>query len=124
MDITKLNSVNACEKGAWVSIKDFYGEPTDIKFKVIGIDSKKFKDQINRLSRMNEGSKTKMDGDKQEAETIRMLVSITMDWENAEDSDGNEIPFSKEMVEEVYTNSPIISEQVIKFASDRTNFLG
>lgn len=123
MDITKLNSVEACERGSWIEIKDFYGEPTGIKFKVIGIDSKKFKDQVNRLSRMNENSKVKSDNDKQEAETIRMLVSITMDWENVEDSEGKTIPFTKEAVQEVYENSPIISEQIIKFTSDRTNFL-
>lgn len=121
MDISKFNTVDKCEKGAWVTIKDFDGINTDIKFKVVGVDSKRFKQEMNRLVKQNENDKTK-DMEKMEMSTIRTLVAITLDWENIEMND-ELVEFSKEIADEIYTNSPLISEQVINFAKDRTNFL-
>lgn len=118
----KFNTVNACEEGAWIDIKDFDGMKTDFSIKVLGIDSKKFKAEINRLTKANENNKVQ-DMDKLELSTIRTLVGITIDWEGAEDEEGNKIPFTKEMADVVYTNSPHVSQQVIEFAKDRTNFL-
>lgn len=121
-NISMFNSVEKCEKGAWITIKDWDGIETDIKFKVVGVDSKKFKEQVNRLSKMQDGQKLK-DIEKLEESSIRTLVAITEDWENVEDADGKAIPFSKDAVDEVYRNSPMISEQVIEFAKQRQNFL-
>jgi kynurenine formamidase len=122
MKISKFNTVEACEKGAWLTIQDFDEMDTDIEIKVIGVDSKVFKKQVNKLARQNEGKKVS-DADKLEAETIRTLVAITTDWKNVEDDEDKAVPFSKEAVEIVYTESPYICAQIIKFASDRTNFL-
>lgn len=122
MNIMEFNTVNACEHGAWVTIKDFDEIDTDFRIKVVGIDSKKFKERVNLLTRKNEG-KNKQDMIKLEEDTIRMLASISIAWEGAEDADGKKIEFSSDAVEEVYRNSPWVSEQVIEFAKDRKNFL-
>lgn len=122
MDITKFNTVQACEEGAWVTILDFDEIPTDIEFKVVGIDSKKFKERVNLLTRKNEG-KSKQDMVKLEEDTIRLLASITLDWKGVEDSEGKVIEFTLDAVENVYRNSPWISEQIIEFAKSRRNFL-
>lgn len=121
MDITKFNTVDACEKGAWVTIKDFDGVDTDIRIKVVGIDSKRFKQEMNRLVKQSETDKNK-DMEKLEASSIRTLVAITMDWEGMQ-MGKEDVAFSKEKADEIYTNSPHISNQVIEFAKDRTNFL-
>ena len=131
MNISDFNTVAACEKGAWMTIKDFDGIDTDMEFKVIGIDSKAFKSQVNRLSKQNENKK--MDMDQLEASQIRTLTAITIDWKNIEkgtgefDAVGNEImesiPFTKENAEAIYINSPHISNQIVEFAKERTNFL-
>lgn len=120
MDITKFNTADACEQGAWVTIKDFDDIDTDMQFKVLGIDSKRFKSQVNRFSKQNENKK--MDMEKLEASSIRTLVAITVGWKNVE-MDGKEIPFDDKTAEEIYTTSPHISNQVLSFAQERTNFL-
>lgn len=122
MNISAFNSVSACEEGSWKTIVDFDGIETDFKIKVIGIDSKKFKEQVNLLSRRAEAKK-QQDIIQLEESSIRMLVSITRDWSGAEDEDGNEIPFSADAVEALYRNSPFVSEQIIEFAKERRNFI-
>ena len=124
MNISQFNTASACEKGAWILIKDFDDVDTDMGFKVLGVDSKAYKAQINRLVKMNEQNKNKMDMEKLEASSIRTLVAITMDWENVDDDEGNGIPFTKEMAQTIYENSPHISNQIIEFAKERQNFLG
>ena len=123
MKISNFNTASACEKGAWVIIKDFDNLDTDMRVKVLGVDSKAYKSQINRLVKMNEQNKNKVDMEKLEASSIRTLVAITIDWENIEDDEENTIPFTKEMAQTIYENSPHISNQIIAFAQLRTNFL-
>jgi hypothetical protein len=123
MKISNFNTASACEKGAWVIIKDFDDLDTDMRVKVLGVDSKAYKSQINRLVKMNEQNKNKVDMEKLEASSIRTLVAITIDWENIEDDEENTIPFTKEMAQTIYENSPHISNQIIGFAKERVNFL-
>jgi len=123
MKISNFNTASACEKGAWVIIKDFDDLDTDMRVKVLGVDSKAYKSQINRLVKMNEQNKNKVDMEKLEASSIRTLVAITIDWENIEDDEENTIPFTKEMAQTIYENSPHISNQIIEFAKERVNFL-
>ena len=123
MKISNFNTASACEKGAWVIIKDFDDLDTDMRVKVLGVDSKAYKSQINRLVKMNEQNKNKVDMEKLEASSIRTLVAITIDWENIEDDEENTIPFTKEMAQTIYENSPHISNQIIEFAKERQNFL-
>ena len=122
MKINEFNTVQLCEQGAWLTIKDFDECDTDMEIKVVGVDSKKFKSQVNRISKMSSGSKTP-DMERLEESSIRTLVAITIDWKNVEDEEGNEIPHSDEKALEVYTASPYISAQIIEFAKDRKNFL-
>jgi len=123
MKISTFNTAEACEKGAWMTIKDFDGIETDMKIKVLGVDSKAFKSQVNRLAKQNEASKNKMDMEKLEASSIRTLVAITIDWENVDDEKGEPIPFGKEIAQSIYESSPHISNQIIEYANERTNFL-
>ena len=123
MKISNFNTASACEKGACVIIKDFDNLDTDMRVKVLGVDSKAYKSQINRLVKMNEQNKNKVDMEKLEASSIRTLVAITIDWENIEDDEENTIPFTKEMAQTIYENSPHISNQIIEFAKERVNFL-
>jgi len=122
MDITKFNTVQACEDGAWLTIRDFEDAKTDIALKVIGVDAKRFKTEVLKLAKKAEGTKIQ-DTEELEMSNIRTLVSITVDWKGVDGPDGKAIPFSKEMANEIYTNSPHIAKQVLEFAKERTNFL-
>lgn len=123
MKISNFNTVDSCERGAWVTIKDFDEMDTDMEFLVVGVDSKVFKAQVNRIAKQNEVRKDKMDMDKLEKSTIRTLVAITKDWKNVEDDEGKEIKFSTETAEIIYTEAPYIAQQIIEFAKERQNFI-
>jgi hypothetical protein len=124
MDISKLNTVTTSEQGKWLDILDGDGVKTGIRIKVVGIDSKKFKSESQKLAKYLERQREEKnkDYDGVEYKTISMAVAITVDWENIEE-DGKVLEFDKETGERVYTNAPIITEQVLRYAKDRNNFL-
>ena len=124
MDISKFNTVDTCENGEWVDLRSPDGEKLDIRIKVVGVDSKKYKNESQKmmkyLERIKDSKNT--DFDEIEAKTIAMAVSITVDWENMEEGK-DKVPFTKENAQRIYTFAPFIPEQLIKFAKDRSNFL-
>lgn len=124
MDISVFNTVASCESGKWVEIKDLEGNKTDIRIKVVGVDSKRYKMESHKLAKYLEKIREdkNKDYDEIEAKTLHMAVSITIDWENISE-DGKDLPFSKENAERIYSLAPILPEQIIKVAKDRTNFL-
>lgn len=124
MDISTFNTVKACEEGKWVNIVNLDGDKTDIRIKVIGVDSKRFKEESQKLAKYFERTKNDKvrDYDEIEMKTISMAVAITVDWENVEE-DGKKVPFTKENVTRIYSYAPAIIEQITKVAKDRHNFL-
>jgi hypothetical protein len=124
MDISKFNTVQACEEGVWVDISDPEGNKTDVRIKVVGVDSKTYKNESHKLAKYLERIKDdkSKDYDEIELKTRAMAVAITMDWENLEE-EGKKLPFNKETADRIYELAPGIPEQIIKVAKDRANFL-
>jgi hypothetical protein len=138
MDLQKLNSVDACEKGAVLSIVDPRDEETiltddatkePITITVIGRDSKLYQEQqhkavdkrINR--RIAKGKKEKLSSAELEDDTLETLVKCTRAWSHIAYG-GKELECTPENVRMIYTNVPWLREQVNEFIGDRANFLG
>ena len=124
MDIGAFNTVKACEEGTWINIKDLEGNKTDIRIKVIGVDSKRYKEESQKLAKYFERTRDDKvkDYDEIEMKTISMATAITIDWENVQEN-GKDLAFTKENVTRIYSLAPALLEQVTKVAKDRHNFL-
>jgi hypothetical protein len=126
MDLKKLDSVAACEQGLDVPIKHPDGTPTDITFKVIGVDSKVFRQGHATLQaklKLAEKRGKEIPHDDIEGEYCRLMARCTLGWENLTDG-GKDVPFSQDKAAEIYENYPIIKSQVFVALLDREAFLG
>jgi len=126
MDLNKLDSVAACEKGFPLSIKDAEDNPTDIVITVVGVDSKIFRNENARIQsriQMAEKRGKKLDQDELEQDYCALLAKCTLGWENV-DKNGKPWEFSQDAAQEVYESYPIIKSQVFTALFDRAAFLG
>lgn len=117
MDIDKLYTADAHEEGAEMQVKDFNGKEIDCWIKVVGVDSKKFRNESLTLKR----NLVKNDDVDVEAVKAESLANVTLDWRGFE-SKGKELPFSQKAVKKLYEDAPYIMDQVDRFISKRANF--
>lgn len=125
MDIKSkdLDVVSAAEMGAEVILRHpGTDEPLDIKFKVVGKDSKRVYNALRVVGNRRLNSNTRETLDKIEADGIALLVACTVGWENLQE-DGEDVPFTPEAAQRIYKEYKWIREQVDAFVQDRANFL-
>lgn len=92
------------------------GEKTGIFLTIRGIDSRSFRADSAEYNR----KKLAKDADA-EALYVDLMVKATTGWRGMKD-DGEDMPFSKEAVRKMYTESPAIFLQADRFCADRRNF--
>tara|TARA_R110000850_G_scaffold275207_1_gene414169 strand:+ start:35023 stop:35394 length:372 start_codon:yes stop_codon:yes gene_type:complete len=98
-------------------------KPTDIKIKLYGLDSKRFREvsKLNAQTKLQEkahGAETE-DGPETDA---AFFADLTVGWEGVE-MDGKALPFTRENAIKVYTLSSPIRTQVNQFILRTANFL-
>jgi len=120
MDIEKLYTVDLHEAGAEVQINGPDGKPTDIFIKMVGIDSKTWRNIIKRKER----ALLKMSYDEiaEVEDGYLILAEATLGWRGIE-SNGKPVEFSKKKAEQLYKNAPYIRDQVDVFIANRSNFM-
>ena len=126
MDLKKLDSVAACERGMDLVIKDELDQPTDIIVSVVGVDSATYRREHARLQAKIEIAKKRgkpIDGDDLEALYIDLSAKCTTGWQNL-DMGVTPVPFSVDKALEIYTAFPMIKTQVFVALYDRAGFLG
>lgn len=126
MDLKKLDSVAACERGMDIIIKDAEGNETDILVKVVGVDSKVFKLENGKLQvklKQAERKGKELDPEEVESDYCRVIAKCTLGWENLSEN-GKDVPFSEDKAAEIYESYPLIKAQVFAALFDRAAFLG
>lgn len=124
MDITQLFPLT---KDLVIHLPD--GSPTDIVFKVIGQDSKRFHEAARKhvLKGLERVSDTKTLTEEQLLDKARdgaaLLASCIVGWENVLEG-GQPVPYSTEKAIEYMLNPELafIREQVEGFVTKRTHF--
>lgn len=103
------------------------GKPVTII--VLGPDSDVYRDisrtQVKKRLRQQADNKKIGDIDLEdiESEALAMMVSCTVGWKNVLDLEGKEIPFTAEGARSLYSNYPIVREQVDAFVVNRAHFI-
>lgn len=126
MDLTKLDTVAACEKGFPLVIKDAEDMPTDIVIHVVGVDSKVFRNENAKVQAriaMAEKRGKKLDPLELEESYCELLAKCTLGWENLE-LGGKKLEFSQDKAQEIYQSYPLIKTQVFAALFDRAAFVG
>lgn len=121
MDITTL-----IPKDEAVDCEIFHpvtGESTGIIIKLLGSDSKEWKQAARAIkARALKQGKKKLSDDEIEQMPFELLAAVTIGWEGVEEN-GKKVKFTKEEAKRIYESVPVIAEQVDKFVGDRENFL-
>lgn len=134
-DMSKINLQVAAEVGADLHLM----HPIDdeliyqdeekkkpVKIKLLGHDSKAWRNKNREFSRKRTAAMQKRKGKgvdftPSDEEASEMLAACTMSWENVL-VDGEEIEFTKEVAYDLYMEQPWIREQADVFIGDRANF--
>ena len=127
MELKKLDTTTAANEGAEVQIVDAGGILTDIYIQVVGIDSNEYRKaeramQNRRSKQAQRGGKKLISAEALDIETIERLARCTKGWRGLTDNK-KEIEFSYEKAIELYTEYPLLRDQVEDFIGDRENFL-
>jgi len=124
MELEKLMTTEAHEKGAEVEIKDpttFKSFEKPVFITVVGVGSKKFRAIKSKI--MAESLELKADGHEIDAnaQMVKVLASSTIGWRGIE-KDNKPLEFSVEQAEKLYLGSDFVYDQVIEFIGNRENF--
>ena len=126
MDLKKLDSVSACERGMDLTINDELDQPTDIVISIVGVDSATYRREHSRLQAKIEIAKKRgkpIEGEDLEVLYVELSAKCTTGWQNMNEGT-SPVTFSTEKALEIYTAYPIIKSQVFVALYDRAGFLG
>ena len=128
VDLSQLDTSKTSESGVWMEIENpSTGEPLGIKFKVLGMDSKAYRDHQRKTQDRN--IKKGFRGLKQlksetiENDKIELICACTVDWENVV-YNGEVLDCTRENCRWLYKQYTWIFDQIDEFIGDRGNFLG
>lgn len=122
-DFSELLTQEDHDRGAEINIlHPVTKKTTNIFIKVAGIDSKRWMESKNKVTKSLAGLSEKeiKEFDTHEL-AISCLAHATMGWRGVT-SDDKELPFSLDKCKELYRGSPYVYSQVNKFIEDRANF--
>lgn len=132
-DLSSLDTTALSNRGIEVTIYNpKTDEDTDIKIRILGQDSDEYrkwqrKSTAKNLSVVLQGNKRRRDVEETLLESAedtipQQLAITTLGWTGVL-KDGKEFPFSQANAVWLYTNSPVIRDQVLAAQRDRANFL-
>lgn len=120
MDITDLYTSESHENGAECRLlSPVTGELTDFYIRVVGVDSKTFRDKQREQKR--EVVKALQNKQDIVMDELDLLVECCIDWRGFE-SKGKKLKFSKDVLKTLFDNSPYIASQIDSFILNRQNF--
>lgn len=123
MDLSKIDLEAAASSGATLTLHHpVTDEELPVKIHVMGSDSKRFRQAIDRVHRARGKRRNKeqtLAGAEREA--AELLAAVTTGWDGVE-WEGKELPFNTENAVMLYMARPWIREQVDLFVGDAGNF--
>lgn len=132
MNLNKLDTIAAANKGMSFFVKDLDGVETDIEISIVGMGGLVHKEASNvrnyELAQLEKAkAPTTPAGilaleEAKEALYIKCLAKCITGWKNLQEND-KDIPFSTEKAVEILTAYPIIKHSVAEATGDVQGFL-
>jgi len=123
MGLKKYDTIKKSEEGQWMDVEYPDGTEDGAKIKLVGCDSKLYRNKIKKLAEKNRNKKKGLSVVETEKASMNMYVACTLDWEGIAYDDDTPIEFNRENVEKVYTEYPWLLNDVAEFIAERENFL-
>lgn len=126
IDLSRFDVSSGAEKGAKLFLRDKFGRTTEEWIELLGADSKEYQARqaqqnqarIDRISqRVGRVSENEILN-----EMIERLAVATKDW-SFKAANGEKLPVDFRTAVNLYTNAPLIREQVEFFVQNRSNFI-
>ncbi len=118
MKLSSLDSTTKASEGIWIDISDpSTGNPTGLRVKILGSDSKVYKAAEKEVRALIMKGK---DFDDPDAE---VALRTTIDWEGAEDDEGKPVAFSQKELRDAFAKYPTIRDQIIIRQKTRALFM-
>jgi hypothetical protein len=124
MEITALQTTLAHDAGArYRVLSPITGKPTDFYVTIAGIDSKVWRTSKRKQTGVILDAKAagKLDDVDYDALDVQALVDATISWEGLVRG-GVPVECTKENAFDLYSNSPDVVSQLLRFVSDSKNF--
>lgn len=126
MDLNEIKIAEKSEEGEILTIlHPVTYEETDIKIKLSGTDSARYRNKIKQIAEREKGKKKNngIDIDAIDKRGSEILASCTLDWKGIQRG-GVDVPFTYENAVELYSDPNLrwLREQVDEFMSNRANF--
>lgn len=126
MDITNFKLADKSEEGSVLTIvHPTEGFDTDIKIKLAGLDSHRYREHVRRIAnkRMANKKNAKQTFEQLEHQTAELFAMLTIDWEGIEEN-GAELTCNFENAMRIYLdpNLKFLVDQVDEFVNERSNF--
>lgn len=135
-NLSSLDTASVAERGAvmtvlhpttGVALAQSDGSPVTLILS--GEDSERFRraDRANRnkrLARQQQGRQIRVSTEELDAESLGLLVAVTLGWSGVALDGDTDLVFSAENATKLYTSFPWLREQANAFVVDRANFLG
>lgn len=132
MNLNKLDTIAAANKGMSFFVKDLDGVETDIEISIVGVGGKVHKEAINicnyEIAQLEKGKAPTTPTaiaaleEAKEACHIVCIAKCMTGWKNLQEND-KDIPFSFDKAVEVLTAYPIIKHSVWEARGDVQGFL-
>ncbi|NDC57528.1 MAG: hypothetical protein EBZ50_01590 [Alphaproteobacteria bacterium] len=90
---------------------------------VKGMDSRAYSEAVAQASEARADVAAKGQKLDVDAFRARILAACTIGWKGVFDRDGNPVPFSTEIAEQMFLQLPVLAEQVDGAIGDRSRFL-
>jgi hypothetical protein len=124
MEISKLFTVDRCDKGAEMEVIDpATREGTGAFIRLAGVDSAAFRRANDTAEeKMFKKGARKITPDERRRIQVEIIAACTLAWRGLE-QDGKEWPCTFDNAVTLYEASPAVREQVDLFIANRVNFL-
>ncbi|MDT8372014.1 MAG: hypothetical protein RQ783_08505 [Gammaproteobacteria bacterium] len=123
MDINELYTAQIHEDGMDVQLVDPKGEKIDAFIKMVGPDSKTYKNVFKWVDKggilMRSGSS---DFDMDDYSDAKVYAKLAKSWSGLE-SNGKPVEFNQKNVEALFENAPYLLTVIKKTITDRVNFI-
>jgi hypothetical protein len=120
-----FDTVTGSNKGAEIELHTIEGEPSGVKWSLLGPDSDEAikTDKANRHRNFQLHNKQKSNQIDDTRDEIEKLVAVSTGWSGMPGDDGKERPFSKDAAREILTSYPAIRRELIEEHNLARNFI-
>jgi hypothetical protein len=137
-DFSDIDTKPMSQAGVWMPILKLDGSPLvaksggPVRIRLLGVDSTQYRSATRETVRKrlakraaSGSAQTPLSGDDMdevERDTLDLLVTCTVGWENVMTPQGEAIPCGPDNARALFESYPVIREQVEAFIGNRANF--